>query len=385
MKKTHLYAIIAMGLVGCFAWGVSASAERIHPQSSARFVNIETPFRCSVKRFGDLDIATTIALKKGDFKLTYFDKMDDLPRYEVNGLSFTKKPIDEALQKLVDEAEITVYSEDGFYPSMDADNVFGELTEVVDELTASGEIFYRYDAKKKELYLSRKGRFELQLPENRMVMLAVLDALRGAGIADARPNWKDNTILMTLSQAEKETVEELMKYIEDDGYLLLTDTQVFTARPKTPVANWQKVLRRFGIGRVYTANNGLRGKILGMGNQIPTERFLAAANTEFIVTPISQGVAIVPNGWKMRLNVGQCSIYDRLSTLSVLLNAKIFSPEKVEANVTLDTRQGELSSFNTVSAIDNELVIVGVPEPGRGKNEILTTLKLRLIRLVKED
>ena len=385
MKKTRLYALIAMGLVGCFALGMQAKAEKIPPKSSARFINIETPFRCSVKRFGDLDIATTIALKKGDFKLTYFDKMDELPRYEVNGLSFTKKPIDEALQQLVDEAEITVYSEDGFYPAMDADGVFGELTEVVDELTKSGEIFYRYDARRKELYLSRKGRFELQLPENRMVMLAVLDALRGAGIADARANWKDNTILMTLSQSEKETVEELLKYIEDDGYLLLADTRVFVAHPRVPGANWQKVLRRFGVGRVYAANNGLKGKILGMGNQIPTERFLAAVGTEFVVTPISQGVAIVPNGWKMRLNVGQCSIYDRLATLSVLLNARIRSPEKVETNVTLDTKQGELSSFNTVSAIDNELVIVGVPEPGRDKNEILTTLKLRLIRLMKEQ
>ena len=357
MKHTRLYALIIMGLMGCFALGTEVRAEkRIVPKSSARFVNIETPFRCSVKRFGDLDIATTLALREGDFKLTYFDKMDDLPRYEVNGLSFSKKPIDEALQKLVDEAEITVYTEDGFYPAMDADNVFGELTEVVDELTNAGEIFYRYDSMKKELYLSRKGRFELQLPENRMVMLAMLDALRGAGIADIRPNWKDSTILLTLTQAEKKTVEELIQYIEKDGYLLLADTQVFTARPRTPVASWQKIVRRFGAGRIYSANNGLQGKVLSIGNQIPTNRFLGIVGTEFWVTPVSQGVAIVPNGWKMRCNVGQCSIQDKLASLSVLLNARIHSPEKVEANVTLDTKKGELSAFNTVSAIDNELI-----------------------------
>ena len=355
------------------------------PKSTARFINIETPFRCSVNRYDNLKISTTLPVKKGDFELTFFDKMDDLPRYEVNGLTFQKKPIDEALQLLVDEADITVYTEDGFYPTMDAEDVFGELTDVVDELTAAGGIFYRYDAVKKELYLSRKARFELQLPENRMVMLALLDALRGAGITDPRPDWKNNTILMTLTQEEKKTVEELMAYIVDDGYLLLADTRVYTARPKTPMVNWQKVVRRFGAGRVYSANNGLVGKILTVGNQIPEQELMKTVGTEFAVLPVSQGVAIVPNGWKMRFNVGQCTVGDKLPTLSILLNTQIRTPEKVEANITLDTKKGELSSFNTVSAIDNELIVVGVPAPDSQDEEVMATFKLRLIRLVKEN
>jgi len=355
------------------------------PKSSARFINIETPFRCSVNRYDNLKIATTLPVTDKDFKLTFFDKMDDLPRYEVNGLTFKEKPIDEALQLLVDEADITVYTEDGFYPTMDAQDVFGELTDVVNELTEAGEIFYRYDAVKKELYLSRKARFELHLPDNRMVMLAMLDALRGAGIADARPDWKNNTILITLTAAEKKTVEELLAYILEDGYLLLADTRVYTARPKTPMVNWQKVVRRFGAGRVYTANNGLVGKILSIDNQIPEQQFMSTIGTEFAVLPVSQGIAIVPNGWKMRFNVGQCAFGDKLPTLSILVNAQIRSPEKVEANITLDTQKGELSSFNTVSAIDNELIVVGVPAPGSTAEELLATFKLRLIRLVKEN
>ena len=355
------------------------------PKTTARFSNIETPFRCSTNRYDNLKIATTIPVTDKDFKLTFFDKMDDLPRYEVNGLTFKKKPIDEALQLLLDEADITVYTEDGFYPTMDAEDVFGELTDVVNELTESGEIFYRYDAVKKELYLSRKARFELQLPDNRTVMLAMLDALRGAGISDARPNWKNNTILTTLTAAEKKTVEELLSYILEDGHLLLADTRVYTARPKTPMVNWQKVIRRFGAGRVYTANNGLVGKILSIGNQIPEQQFMSTVGTEFAVLPVSQGVAIVPNGWKMRFNVGQCSLGDKLSTLSILVNAQIRTPEKVEANITLDSKKGELSSFNTVSAIDNELIVVGVPAPDSKGEELLATFKLRLIRLVKEN
>ncbi|MBR6411801.1 MAG: hypothetical protein IKS41_01400 [Alphaproteobacteria bacterium] len=371
-------ALILAMVSGGQVWAAS-------PKSTARFINIETPFRCSVNRYENLKVSTTLPVKAGDFKLTFFDKMDDLPRYEVNGLSFKKKPIDEALQLLVDEADITVYTEDGYYPSMDADGVFGELTDVVNELTASGGIFYRYDAIRKELYLSRKARFELQLPDNRMVMLALLDALRGAGIHDARPDWKNSTILITLTQAEKKTVEELLAYILEDGYLLLADTRVYGARPKTPMVNWQKIVRRFGAGRVYSANNGLVGKILSIGNQIPEQEFIKTVGTEFAIMPVSQGVAIVPNGWKMRFNVGQCSVGDKFPSLSILVNTQIRTPEKVETNITLDTKKGELSSFNAIAAIDNELMVVGVPAPGSRDEELLATLKLRLIRLVKED
>ena len=65
--------ICAIGL----SLSVSATTGLTNPQkTTARFINIETPFRCSVQHFGDLDVATTIALRPNDFKLTFFDKID---------------------------------------------------------------------------------------------------------------------------------------------------------------------------------------------------------------------------------------------------------------------------------------------------------------------
>lgn len=384
MKQKNFHSFIACALAICFSTVALASGMEKAQKSSARFINIETPFRCSIQKFGDLAITTTLPIKDSDFKLTFFDKMDDLPRYEVNGLSFEKKPIDEALQYLVDEAGITVYTEDGFYPAMDANEVYGELTNVVDELSKAGDIFYRYDATQKELYLSRKARFELKLPNNRMVMLAILDALRGAKISDIRPNWKDNTILISLTQKEKNYVEELLSYIEKDGYLLLADIQVFSAKPYSKDTNWQQIIRRFGPERIYSSNNGLSGKILTMGNQIPFQDFLKNAENDFSITPISQGIAIVPNNWKMRFNIGQCSTDNTMENLSVLLNTRILNAEKIETNVTLDSKKGELGSFNAIASVDNELLMVGVPMPNNIKDEFLTAVKLRLIRLIKE-
>ncbi len=368
----------------CLSLTVGATTGLVNPQkSTARFINIETPFRCSVQNFGDLDVATTIALKPTDFKLTFFDQMDSLPRYEVNGLSFDKKPIDRALQELVEEAGIDVYTEDGYYPSMSADDVYGELGQVVDELTQAGDVFYRYDATKKELYLSRKGRFELQLPENRMVVLALLDALRGAGLYNISPNWKENTILMTLTQSEKETVDTLLQYILQDGYLLLADTKIFTVKPKAKDVNWQSIIRNYGPEKVVSAKNGLLGKILTVDNQYNHQQFMERVNRDFIISELSQGVAIVPNNWKMRFNVGQCSYNKEMATFSVLLSAYIKSPQRVETDVTFDSKVGEISSFNTVSAIDDELIILGIPVEQQNL-ELMATLKLRLIRLVKE-
>lgn len=392
MKNSLFCALI----IGLLTLPISLSASpivnnslftRFNTTQTARFLNVETPFRCSVKNFGDQEISTTLALKPTDFQLHFFDVTDELPRFEVNGFSFDAMPVDEALQKLVDEAGITVYTEDGAYPELDAKDVYGELSAVVEELTRSGDTFYKYDAERKEMYLARKGRFELQLPNNRMVMLAMLDALRGAGLKEITPDWKKNTILLTLTPDEKATVESLVNYIVNDSYLLLADTQVYRLAPKTLDASWQKTVELFGIGRIYSATNGLMGKALITGHHQKTQNLLSSLDNDFIITPISQGVAIVPNGWKMRFDVGRCAYPNESSSLSVLLNAHIRSTDKVETYVTLDTRAGEVSTFNIIGALDNEIVIIGIPSlkpTTTDNNELLVTLKLRLIRLVKE-
>lgn len=381
MRK-RLFGLIALG-TGLL---VSAMSVAQPTEQTSTSVNVEMPFRCSVKHFGDLDVATTISLKPTDFQLTYFDQMDSLPRYEVNGLSFDKMPVDEAVQRLVDEAGIEVYTEDGYYADMNADDVYGELTDVLNELTAAGGLFYRYDASQKELYLSRTGRFELQLPDNRMVMLAMLDSLRGAGIKNIRPDWKNNTILLSITQAEKEKVEELTRYIIQDGYLVLADTQLYRVAPASPRANWQSVVQAYGPARVYSVSKGINGQLLTLGNQRPAQTFLKALAGLYNITPVSQGVAIVPNGWKMRFNVAQCAPRGDLGSLSVLLNAYVKSPDKVDTNITFDSRGGEIATFNATAALDDEMIIFGIPYGlDAGSDQLMATLKLRMIRFVKEQ
>lgn len=398
MKKIYFYCFALFGLLmACGAMAQTKAVQtpsvmpgvRNNPLTSMPTVNglnVEAPFRCSVKEFGDIEVMTTISLRPKDFKLTQADKLDRIPRFEVNGFSFDSMPVDEALQLLVDEADISVYTEDGVYPELNASDLYGELEPVLDELTAAGDIYYRYDAARKRLHLSRRAKFDLQLPPNRAVMFAMLDALRGAGIPNASPNWKKYTISMDLTRAEEQTVNSLVDYILKDSKLLLADTQVYLLNPRGADAHWQNVVNLFGPGRIYTADKGLLGRLITMGHKNKTEDLLAALQPNFSASLLSEGIAIVPHGWKMRFDVGRCAkTAADVNSLSVLLNTNIRSPEQVETVVSLDTLSGEVTSFDVTTSIDNELAIIGIPASVLGdgyQGEVLVTLKLRFIRLV---
>ena len=397
MKKQLFYGFLFLGLLSVVTTEVTGQNRvqgRIISQNtpvstlpSVQNLNLESPFRCDVKDVGDVEVMTTLSLTSSDFTLRQIDMQDALPRFEVNGFSFDTMPIDEALQRLVKEADITVYAQDRVYPELNASDLYGELEPVVAELTRVGDVFYRYDEGAKRLTVSKRGQFELQLPDNRTVVFAVLDALRGAGIKTAVPNWKDFSILLTLSRAEEKTVNDLMAGILQDGKLLVADTQVYALTP-TGQADWQQVVNRFGPGRVYTATNGIAGKILSMGHKNKAEDLLAALRPNYRPTLISEGVAIVPHGWKMRFDVGRCAVSSgTVSPLSVGLSTRIKNPQEVETSVSLDTTGGQLSTFQVWTKVDEELAVIGLPMSAVGMGtdgELLITLKLRFIRLLSE-
>ncbi|MBR4927791.1 MAG: hypothetical protein IKY98_05650 [Alphaproteobacteria bacterium] len=398
MKKQIAYSLIFLGIM---AFGTAVQAQGFMKNQgrislakpttvlpSVQNLNLESPFRCDVKEVGDIDVMTTLSLSKGDFTLKQKNTGDALPRYEVNGFSFGTMPIDEALQRLVKEADIAVYTQDRVYPELNASDLYGELEPVIAELTKAGDVFYRYDAAGKKLTVSKRGEFELKLPKNRSVMFAVLDALRGADIKMIVPNWNDHSIMLTISRAEEEKVNQLMADIVKEGKLLVADTQVFLLA-STAGADWQDVVSRFGTGRIYTANNGMAGKALTMGHHKKSEELLAMLNPTFHPVLISEGVAIVPHGWKMRFDVGRCAVQSNfVSSLSVLLNTKIQKTNEIKTVVSLDTQKGDITTFDIWTGVDEEVALIGIPASAAGFNvdgELFVVLKLRYIRLVGED
>ena len=90
----------------------------------------------------------------------------------------------------------------------------------------------------------------------------------------------------------------------------------------------------------------------------------------------------------MRFDVGRCAMTPgAVSSISVVLNAGIKNPQEVETSVSLNTVQGEISTFKGWTAVDEELALIGIPASVAGlgsDNELLITLKLRFIRLLSE-
>ena len=103
-------------------------------------------------------------------------------------------PAEKALLKLTKEADIRLVAKDAPYTSISAENLRGELSEVIKMIADAAEIYYSYNAETKTLTISRKANFTLYVPKSRPIILALLDVLRGSGITNITTDWSDYSI-----------------------------------------------------------------------------------------------------------------------------------------------------------------------------------------------
>ena len=162
----------------------------IRTPKGAQTFDLETPLRCSVN-WQTQQMITTIPYNIKAFNLVKNGNNDMLPRFEVTGFSFETMPAEKALRKLTKEAGIKLIAKDAPYASISAENLRGELSEVIQMIADAAEIYYSYDAHNKTLRISRKANFSLYVPKSRPILLALLDVLRGSGITDITSDWDD--------------------------------------------------------------------------------------------------------------------------------------------------------------------------------------------------
>ena len=369
--------------------GLTSSLPKAKPATKANSkINIETPARCEITG-RDNSIVSSIPMGNDSFKLVRLDKSDALPRFEVNNYTFKKKTLDVAIQKLVSEAGIKVFSDDALFPEVSGEKVRGELTAVIKELSAAGDAFYRYDANKKQLFLSRWAPFVMKVPGGRVGMYTMLDALRGANIANVQPDFSSDEIYMRLNFEKRKTIEGLIKTIEQSPNLLLFDVQVYRVDSAEHPLDWQQIVKDYGVTRVSSTVNGVMGRILALAPQKVRESFVETLRRYADVNLISEGVVIMPNGWKVRFDIGQCAKFEGPEQkLSMLFQSNILSAEKAESNIALDTPYGEITSFHTIYSTKDTLNIIAVKgkalDPEWGDNiQYIITMKPKLVRLVK--
>ena len=306
-------------LFSCSVLANNISIDAVSTLPLSQYVSVEAPLRCATEEFKSKAIATNLALKKEHMKLRRIDSSDKLPRYRVNGATINRTPVDQVVQMLLEEAGITVYTNEKAYPTVSIKNVYGELDKVLDGLAQAGEFFYTYSDKDKSLLLEKYGRFEIDLPQDTVLMLALLDAFRGSGIIDVIPNWSTASISLMLTREQFYEAENILKSMLEDGKFLLIDVNVYAVDAPKQGIDWQEVVLKKGIGKINSTFSGLVGKMITIDHTPKSENWVSMIEKDYSVDLLSKGILVVPNNWKSRFDIGRCAIEQKkINALSVL-------------------------------------------------------------------
>ena len=399
--------ILTVVLSGCGSWWESTTANTqespttpytaeikkpeypvIRTPKGASRLDLETPLRCFVN-WDTQQMISTIPYNITAFNMVRNGTNDLLPRFEVTGFSFETMPAERALRKLTKEAGIKLVAKDAPYASISAENLRGELTEVINMITEAAEIYYTYNANNKTLRISRKANFSLYVPQSRPILLAILDVLRGAGITDFTADFDDYSITFDADYELKNQISNLISYFEVNPILIAFDVRVFTLYPMNGQdIEWQNLLHTFDFGSVKSAKNGVLGRVLTTSNDINIDSLSAFLGRLARIEPVAEGKFVVPNLWFSRFDIGKCAKTSSMeSGLSILTKASFEQNDKIFSSVTLESKDGEITRFDIRSKLGENFLIIGIPNSIFGvntpKSETIVFMVPRIIRTLK--
>ncbi len=364
------------------------SYSEIRTPKGANQLDLETPLRCFVN-WETQQMISTVPYNLKAFNLVRNGKNDLLPRFEVNGFSFETMPAEKALLKLTKEAELKLVAKDAPYASISAENLRGDFTDVVNMIADAAEIYYTYNATNKTLRISRKTNFSLYVPKSRTIMLAILDVLRGAGITDFTADFDDYSITFDADYELKNQVLNLISYFEENPILLAYDVKVFKLYPYSQDGvEWQQIIQNFDFGSIKSTKSGVLGRVLTTSNDINIDSLTAFLSRQARVESVGEGKFVVPNLWFSRFDIGKCIARDSdLANLSVLAKASYEQNDKIFSNITIESRDGEISQFSVRSKLGENFLVIGLPSSVFSKNapqsETVMMVVPRIIKTTK--
>ena len=356
----------------------------------AHDLDLETPLRCNVN-WKTQEMVQILPHNNVSFKIERNDVNDKLPDFEVRNFTFDNLTADQALLKLTKEAGMILVAKDAPYPSLYGKDLSGSFKEVLDVITKSADLFYRYDAKTNSLILSRRGSFTMYTPSSRTLMLGFLDVLRGAGITDMVTNWRDYSISFEANLETINKINSLIKDFEDNPTMIMYDVSVFRVIANEPCGIvWNDLLKEFKFGSIATAQTGVIGRILTVTNDISREQLQKFVSKYGQVQDISEGHFVVPTHWFSRFDVGRCGKLDNMEyPLSVLARAGLEKNNRIYSEITLDTTEGEITKFKVRNQLGENFLIIGLPSeifgPAKEGTETIVFIVPRLVRMLKTD
>lgn len=346
-------------------------------------LDIEVPVRCQTESVGGDIISSSLVLRKGDFKILMQEDKDEIPDIQVEEFSFDSIPAHQAVSALLQNTGIQVRTKDKYFTKVSGQEVSGSLESVLRSLGKAGGFLYAYDSDTQTLSLFKQAHFEIFVPKNKNVVMAVLDALRGVGITEITPDWQSYTLLVTADRGDIEKIKGVLRYFQQKNPILVMQANVFHLQPKFADITWRTVLNQMGINRVRSTDSGIVGQLITLTNVART-RLLNSMSSLYQITPLTQGTVVVPDKWKARFDIGKCVADASLkSGLSVLFTADILPKEQISTTLTLDSSAGEVSAYRSLTQLDDELVLLGLPavlmNPSL-QGDLMIVFKVRLVR-----
>ncbi|MDR0448876.1 MAG: hypothetical protein LBG89_00230 [Rickettsiales bacterium] len=383
MKKLPLL-LIALSLAACAArpmdivevqtitnYVIDEHSVPIFPRKAAlttdiaRRFSIDLPKRCHV----DWDNQSVISvLPAEEINIFRTDRGDPLPELYVNDYKFSKKKTAAAVAGLVEGTGITIVVADDIEGAITGEIKAGSLADAIDLITRMGRVYYSYDAFAKEIRLSARTQWLMKMPRDQYMIMAIMDAMRGIETRNLIVNWEDKTMMFEGDFRAEKAVRRLMAEVGSKKNLVAWDMDVYRIYPKNNDAlRWMDVIPAFGEKNIKMSVPGVVGRMLVVSPEINTKTIQEFLRRQSNLVLISQGTFVIPNGWNSRFDIGQCSKEDRLETeLIVGATGKYgdFADQgknKIDANIVLYTKRGELSSFRVPTNIGDNYIIIGIP------------------------
>jgi hypothetical protein len=330
---------------------------------TARRFSLEIPRRCRV----DWDNQNVLSvLPEEPIDMERLDLGDSLPPFNVQDYNFEKKTVAEALTNLLDGTNIRVIEDQKIPDKISADIKSGGLSDAVELVSKMTRSYYSYDDDSRELHLKSNATFLIKMPKDDMVVMALIDALRGVELRNMLINWDDKTVTF---EGDYQTEKEVRNVIGDVGsrnFLIAYDLDVYRVYPKTenPIV-WMNMLPAFGDKNIKMSIPGVMGRALVVSPEINTKTLQEFLSAQANLVLISEGTFVIPNGWSSRFDIGQCTKEDRLET-DLIIGARgkyrdYGGKEKVDSKIVLRTAQGEVANFSVPMNLGDNMLIVGIP------------------------
>ena len=324
---------------------------------------LDLPKRCTVD-WDNQNVLTVVPEEK--IEIIRLNIGDPLPDLKVSDYEFKRMFVKDALEKLLEDTDISVIEDQATFEKISGTISTSSLADAVELMAKLGRVYYSFDKEFGEIHLTGNGKWMIKMPKDETMIMAILDAMRGADVRNLLVNWHEKTVVFEGNYQTEREVSKIIADVASKKYVLAWDIDVYRVYPKADDAIvWMNMLPAFGESNIRMSIPGVVGRALVVSPEINTKTLQEFISQQANMVLVSQGTFAIPNGWQSRFDIGQCGKEDRLETDLIIGATGTYGDyggyKKIDAKIVLSTTNGELTSFKIPSNVGDNYVIVGIP------------------------